>query len=76
MIEKVISFLKDCSFQDIPGVAKDNSIRSFIDIVGVAASATQTELSKIIRQHCASYYLHNPNISKPSSIWCSICSWK
>ena len=69
MIEKVISFLKDCSFQDIPGVAKDNSIRSFIDILGVAASATQTELSKIIRQHCASYYLHNPNISKPSSIW-------
>ena len=48
MIEKVSSFLNEFKFEDIPKVAIDNSLRSFVDLIGVAASATQTDLSKII----------------------------
>ena len=69
MIEKVFTFLDEFNYEEIPKVAKQNAIRSFLDIIGVAASATQTELSKIIRAHSSSFYIHNPNIGKPSSIW-------
>ena len=37
----------DFKFEDIPKVAIDNSLKSFVDLIGVAASATQTDLSKI-----------------------------
>ena len=69
MIEKVFTFLDEFNYEEIPKVAKENAIRSFLDIIGVAASATQTELSKIIRSHTSSFYIHNPNIGKSSSIW-------
>ena len=39
MIEKVSSFLNEFKFEDIPKVAIDNSLRSFVDLIGVAASA-------------------------------------
>ena len=61
MIEKVSSFLNEFKFEDIPKVAIDNSLRSFVDLIGVAASATQTDLSKIIRKHCKNFYAPNPN---------------
>ena len=48
MIEKVISFLKEFNYEDIPEVSKDNAARNFLDIIGVSASATKTELSKIV----------------------------
>ena len=55
MIDKVSSFLNEFKFEDIPKVAIDNSLRSFVDLIGVAASATQTDLSKIIRKHCKNF---------------------
>ena len=69
MIEKVISFLKEFNYEDIPEVSKDNAARSFLDIIGVSASATKTELSKIIRTHSSEFYSHNPKTGLPSSIW-------
>ena len=47
MIGKVSSFLNEFKFEDIPKVAIDNSLKSFVDLIGVAASATQTDLSLI-----------------------------
>ena len=69
MIEKVSSFLNEFKFEDIPKVAIDNSLRSFVDLIGVAASATQTDLSKIIRKHCKKFYAPNLNQGISSSIW-------
>ena len=69
MIEKVISFLKEFNYEDIPEVSKDNAARNFLDIIGVSASATKTELSKIIRTHSSEFYSHNPKTGLPSSIW-------
>ena len=69
MIEKVITFLDEFNYEEIPKIAKENATRSFLDIIGVAASATKTDLSKIIRSHTSSFYIHSPNIGKPSSIW-------
>ena len=69
MIEKVISFLKEFNYEDIPEVSKDNAARSFLDIIGISASATKTELSKIIRTHSSEFYMHNPKTGLPSSIW-------
>ena len=69
MIEKVSSFLNEFNFEDIPKVSIDNSLRSFVDLIGVAASATQTDLSKIIRKHCKNFYAPNPNQGISSSIW-------
>ena len=69
MIEKVSSFLNEFKFEDIPKVAIDNSLRSFVDLIGVAASATQTDLSKIIRKHCKNFYAPNPNQGISPSIW-------
>ena len=55
MIEKVITFLDEFNYEEIPKIAKENAIRSFLDIIGVAASATKTELSKIIKSHTSSF---------------------
>ena len=68
MIGKVSSFLNEFKFEDIPKVAIDNSLKSFVDLIGVAASATQTDLSKIIRKHCKKFYAPNPNQRISSSI--------
>ena len=69
MIKKVISFLQEFNYEDIPEVSKDNGTRNFLDIIGVAASATNTELSKIIRNHSSLFYSHNPKTGLPASIW-------
>jgi len=69
MIKKVISFLQEFNYEDIPEVSKDNATRNFLDIIGVAASATNTELSKIIRNHSSLFYSHNPKTGLPASIW-------
>ena len=69
MIKKVISFLQEFNYEDIPEVSKDNATRNFLDIIGVAASATKTELSKIIRNHSSLFYSHNPKTGLPASIW-------
>ncbi len=39
MIEKVITFLGEFNYEEIPKIAKENATRSFLDIIGVAASA-------------------------------------
>ena len=33
-------FLDEINYEEIPKIAKENAIRSFLDIIGVAASAS------------------------------------
>ena len=33
MIEKVVTFLDDFNYEEIPKIAKENAIRSFLDII-------------------------------------------
>tara|TARA_B100001027_G_C16242375_1_gene320072 strand:+ start:294 stop:428 length:135 start_codon:yes stop_codon:yes gene_type:complete len=33
-------FLDEFNYEEIPKIAKENAIRSFLDIIGVAASAS------------------------------------
>ena len=34
------NFLDEFNYEEIPKIAKENAIRSFLDIIGVAASAS------------------------------------
>ncbi len=44
-------FIHQLSWADIPAVSQNMARRCLLDLLGVAASGTQTQLSQIIRQH-------------------------
>lgn len=45
----MVDFVLGLSWNDIPETAKHNARRSFLDLVGVAAAGTQTQLTRIVR---------------------------
>ena len=53
------SFIHDLQWHDIPSNTQAMARRCLLDLLGVAASGTSTQLSRIIRQHALDYYGSN-----------------
>jgi 2-methylcitrate dehydratase PrpD len=51
-----VDFLHDVTFGDIPAEPLMGARRSLLDLIGVAAAGSQTELSRIIRNHAAGHF--------------------
>jgi 2-methylcitrate dehydratase PrpD len=52
----VLEFLHDTTFADLPAVAVDNGLRWLLDLLGVAAAGSTTDLSQIIRRHVVEHF--------------------
>lgn len=50
------SFIRDTRFEDLPESVVGQAERCLLDLIGVAAAGTITELSRIIRDHAASHF--------------------
>ncbi|WP_282604410.1 MmgE/PrpD family protein [Pelagibius sp. Alg239-R121] len=55
-ITKTLAFLHGLSFDDLPGEVKHQAWRCLLDLCGVAAAGSGTELSHIIRNHAAAQF--------------------
>lgn len=51
-----LDFLHDVTFGDIPDEPLIGAQRSLLDLIGVAAAGSETELSRIIRNHAAGHF--------------------
>lgn len=49
----LVDFIHRTQFADLPGKAQSDVLRGLTDTLGVAVAASQTELSRIIRNHAA-----------------------
>lgn len=58
-----LSFARDLTFDDLPDDVVHHAIRCVKDLIGVAASGTGTELSRIIRNHAAENFAAGPSRS-------------
>ncbi len=55
-ISKILNFLHGLSFDDLPSDVKHQAWRCLLDLCGVAAAGSGTELSRIIRDHAANHF--------------------
>lgn len=59
MAGKVIDFIHNLQWQQVPQPVQLATRYALLDLLGVAASGTATDLSKIIRQHAATQFACN-----------------
>ncbi|TQV76371.1 MmgE/PrpD family protein [Denitrobaculum tricleocarpae] len=55
-MSKILDFLHGLSFDDLPSDVKHQAWRCLLDLCGVAAAGSGTELSRIIRDHAANHF--------------------
>ena len=49
-------FVHDLRYDDLPEEVRRYARRALLDLVGVAAGGTATELSRLIREHAAAHF--------------------
>lgn len=55
-ISKILDFLHGFTFEELPADVKHQAWRCLLDLCGVAAAGSGTELSRIIRDHAAAHF--------------------
>ena len=60
MSASAVSFIHDLRFADLPAPVVVQAKRCLLDLVGVAAAGSQTNLSRIINDHAARHYGAGP----------------
>lgn len=55
-MQNPVAFILETCFEDLPKDVVRDAIRALIDTLGVAAAASQTQLSRIIHAHAASQF--------------------
>lgn len=55
-ISRILDFLHGLTFEEVPAEVKHQTWRCLLDLCGVAAAGSGTELSRIIRNHAACHF--------------------
>lgn len=55
-VPKILDFLHNLTFEDLPSEVRHQAWRCLLDLCGVAAAGSRTELSRIIRDHAAMHF--------------------
>lgn len=59
-LDRVVSFVHDTTLADVPDEAVRHGRRFLLDLLGVAAAGSRTELSRIIRDHAVAHFGAGP----------------